>query len=687
MQIYFLIFFTGAIFYFLFGLYIILKDRNSNISKMLFIICIDLFLWAIGYSFMFNASNIYLANYWRLVAAVGWCSFFSIWLITALMIKNGNETKLGWKKILLLCLPAVLFYINTLRYNPSDVLYHLNNGWSDRYPVNFLEILFYVYTVLSAILNVMIFRKMAKNSKLQREKEQAKIIGITTLISFTIAILTDIVLPLFQIPIVTMGILTAPIGLIGIWYSIKKYKLIEITPKYVSEYVFEYIFKNVNDPIFIIGEDFSIKKANNIALESMTEVTFHTMVENNKEIFQNLLQTGSIDNIEVDLINKDITLACELSGKVIYDEFKDILGIVIILHDISERKKTEKLLRIYNNQLEDERKRLYSLIDELPGLVCIRTIKGQIVFANHNFKQVFGETNNKQCHYIFYNKDEPCSNCEILLSSEAETRKQWQCVIRDTIFEVFQQPFQDSKGEQLFLMQMNDITKRELALEEVTRLDRLNLVGELAASIAHEVRNPMTTVRGFLQILKSRDMSQQNVEYFDLMISELDGANSILTEFLSIAKTKSKLDTGIKLNHLVNSLYPLIFADATNQDKQVELATEEVAEAIMNEREIRQLILNLTRNGLESMPAKGTLKIMTYMEENNIVLAVQDQGAGINDEIIARLGTPFLTTKEGGTGLGLASCYSISERHNAKIVVESSSSGTTFYVKFKAISN
>ena len=156
-----------------------------------------------------------------------------------------------------------------------------------------------------------------------------------------------------------------------------------------------------------------------------------------------------------------------------------------------------------------------------------------------------------------------------------------------------------------------------------------------------------------------------------------------MTEFLSIAKTKTELYTKVKLNNLVNFLYPLILADATNQDKQVVLVAAEVAELTMIEREIRQLILNLTRNGLEAMPPGGILKIMTYMEGNSIVLAVEDQGIGISEDNIARLGTPFLTTKEGGTGLGLTTCYSIAERHNATISVESSSSGTAFVVRFQ----
>ena len=385
----------------MFGIYIILKDRHSTISKMLFLLCIDLFLWAIGYSFMFIAPNIYFANFWRLISALGWCSFFSIWLIIAFIIKNRYEVKLSSRRILLTFLPAILFYLNTLRYNPSDILFKINNRWSDIYPVNFIEVFYYLYIIICVIVNARIFYKLAKHSKLQREKNQAKIIGITTFISYTFGLLIDIILPLFKIQFIPMGILAAPLGLIGIWYSIKKYELMIITPKYVSEYVFEYIFRNVNDPIFIIGLDFSIIKSNNIALENISDITFKTMIEENKDIFLELIQKRGIFNAEVILNKKNVNFEHELSGKVIYDEFNDILGTVIILHDISDRKKTEKLLRNNNSQLEDERKRLYSLIDELPGLVCLRTIEGKIVFANHNFKEIYGEPNNKQCHYIF----------------------------------------------------------------------------------------------------------------------------------------------------------------------------------------------------------------------------------------------------------------------------------------------
>ncbi|MDP4160210.1 MAG: ATP-binding protein [Bacillota bacterium] len=362
-------------------------------------------------------------------------------------------------------------------------------------------------------------------------------------------------------------------------------------------------------------------------------------------------------------------------GWVRVNAYPSPAGISVYFRDISEQKNYEQFL-------VDERKRLYAILNGLPGLVYLRTNEGRVIFANQTFIDIHGEPDNRKCYSILFNKEEPCSHCYIDSKHETAVPNQWQCVIKDTIYEVFQHPFEDSDGTPLCLMQLLDITKRKIAEEEIARLDQLNLVGELAASIAHEVRNPMTTVRGFLQLLKNKNALQEYSDYFGLMISELDRANSILTEFLSIAKTNNKLYTNVKLNQLIDSLYPLISADATNQDKQIVLETEEVAELTMNEREMRQLILNLTRNGLEAMNSKGTLTIKTYQNHETIVLAVQDQGTGIGQEMMERLGTPFQTTKEGGTGLGLATCYNIADRHNAKIDVESSASGTTFFVRF-----
>ncbi|MCX7780683.1 MAG: ATP-binding protein [Negativicutes bacterium] len=220
--------------------------------------------------------------------------------------------------------------------------------------------------------------------------------------------------------------------------------------------------------------------------------------------------------------------------------------------------------------------------------------------------------------------------------------------------------------------------------QEVAKLDRFNLIGEMAAGIGHEIRNPMTTVRGFLQMLAKADRYAKDREYFAIMIEELDRANAIIGEYLSLAKNKIVDKKPLNLNEVINSLWPLIQADAIMHNKSILLELGEIPKLLLDEREIRQLILNMVRNGLEAMPPGGKLTLSTYREKDNVVLAIADEGKGIEPHILPKLGTPFFTTKENGTGLGLAICYSIAARHRASIRVATSKSGTTFFIQFRA---
>lgn len=227
-----------------------------------------------------------------------------------------------------------------------------------------------------------------------------------------------------------------------------------------------------------------------------------------------------------------------------------------------------------------------------------------------------------------------------------------------------------------------DLTERKKLEKEMVRLDKLHMIGEMAAGIGHEVRNPMTTVRGFMQLLAVKEKNSVKREQFNLMIEELDRANSIITEYLSLAKNKKvELKPG-NLNDVLNNLYPLLVADAMVSDKYVITEFGRIPEILLDEKEISQLILNLVRNGLEAMSPGGTVTIKTYPEGLDTVLLVKDEGTGVDPQILERLGTPFVTTKDTGTGLGLAVSYSIVERHNGKITVDTGGTGTTFSIRF-----
>lgn len=236
------------------------------------------------------------------------------------------------------------------------------------------------------------------------------------------------------------------------------------------------------------------------------------------------------------------------------------------------------------------------------------------------------------------------------------------------------------ESESCILFVLTDITERVLLEKEMARLDHLNLIGEMAAGIAHEIRNPMTTVYGFLQVARG---SQVSNEIIDLMLDELNRANSIITEFLNLAKNKVSDKQCKNINKIIKALFPLIQAEAMRASKQVVLELSKCPDISIDEKEIRQFILNISLNGLDAMSAGGKLTIKTYADEQAVILEIKDQGEGMSPEVLEKIGTPFFTTKEKGTGLGLAICYSVAERHQADIDIETGNKGTTFSIRFK----
>jgi two-component system, sporulation sensor kinase E len=237
--------------------------------------------------------------------------------------------------------------------------------------------------------------------------------------------------------------------------------------------------------------------------------------------------------------------------------------------------------------------------------------------------------------------------------------------------------------QKVVLYVINDITERKLYQQELARVDRLNLVGEIAAEIGHEIRNPLTTIRGFFQLAKSDESVLHNPEINNVMIEEIDRANGIITEFLCLAKGHRVDLKYTDINKIIRSVLSLLKAEASGQKKQIVFCPGQIPLLFVDASDINQLIINLVYNGLEAMSAGGVVLISSFKEDDNVIISVRDQGKGIPPDHIPRLGTPFFTTKENGTGLGLALCYSIAARNHANIEVLSNEQGTTILVKFK----
>jgi len=230
---------------------------------------------------------------------------------------------------------------------------------------------------------------------------------------------------------------------------------------------------------------------------------------------------------------------------------------------------------------------------------------------------------------------------------------------------------------------VQDITELQALRRELDRMDRLSLVGEMAASITHEIRNPMAVVRGYVQLLQERSEAAQR-EYFSIVLEELDRTNKIISDFLTLAQNKREQRLSYSLNDVIQELVPLIQADANlrGQTLIVELS-DNLPQFQINETEIKQLLLNISRNGMEAMQQDGVLTIKTLFVHHQIILLISDTGLGIPDELKQKIFEPFYSSKRMGTGLGLPLCANIVHRHNGNIhVINNEGQGTIFQIVF-----
>ncbi len=416
---------------------------------------------------------------------------------------------------------------------------------------------------------------------------------------------------------------------------------------------------------------------------TVDELGIWAIPENREHLIREIQERGSIRGSEMELRTKSgESRTLSLSGEIIHINGKPHL--LNSSKDITGSKQMLKALRFSEECFS-------KAFNNSPLTMSITTLdEGRIIKINKAF-----------CRMLNYDKEDligrttveiglwgnladrcqvkkslagkkPVQNMEIIFYTRSGEERQGL---------LSAEPL-DVDGEPCVLAILTDITELRKMEFELARLDRLNLVGEMAASIGHEIRNPMTTVRGYLQLLRGREEYSQEASYFDLMIEELDRANMIITEFLSLAKNKVVELKPDNLNDIISAALPLVQARALSENQYIKLRLDHIPELLLDRKEIHQLILNLVYNGLESMSAPGDVTISTFVEKEKVVLAVQDHGHGIKKELLDEIGTPFFTTKEQGTGLGLAVCYRIANRHNAQIDFRTSAHGTTFYIRF-----
>jgi len=354
-----------------------------------------------------------------------------------------------------------------------------------------------------------------------------------------------------------------------------------------------------------------------------------------------------------------------------------------------------QLIEAKSKALEESEKRLQAIINNAPNVAiqCYDEF-GKLLFANKASEKLFGYSNSeaigKGLDQLFFNQEVINKFLEVSKKIQ-ETDMPHETIewnfkdrvgIEKSMYSILL-PVDLHEGKKEFIAMVIDITEKKRLEQEMYRIDQLNLVGQMAAGLAHEIRNPMTTVRGYLQLLQSRKELLIYRSQFDLMLDEIDRCNSIITEFLALSKTKLTATEMHSMNDIIAKLFPLIQADAFTKNMDILFEPGNIQPILLNPKEISQLILNLCRNGLEAMQVGGRLTLKTFEDASDLILSVKDEGIGIPTEYITMIGKPFFSTKDSGTGLGLAVCYNIATRHNAKIDINTSSKGSSFVVRFR----
>jgi len=227
--------------------------------------------------------------------------------------------------------------------------------------------------------------------------------------------------------------------------------------------------------------------------------------------------------------------------------------------------------------------------------------------------------------------------------------------------------------------------KLEMFNDELQRSEKMEVISELAASVTHEVRNPLQVTRGFMQLL-SENSKDKDREYFDLALKELDRASGIITDFLTFAKPEVEHETRLnvrdELKHVRGILQPL----ANLSGGTIELGPTQDLFIIGNSSKLKQAMINIVKNSIEALDGEGLVRIWAYAKNGEIVIHIKDNGIGMDDEDLARLGEAYFSKKSKGTGLGLMVTFRIIEAMQGSINFYSKKgSGTEVVIRFPSI--
>ncbi|WP_223067545.1 PAS domain S-box protein [Paenibacillus caui] len=401
------------------------------------------------------------------------------------------------------------------------------------------------------------------------------------------------------------------------------------------------------------------------------------------ELHRQVLSGRSITGYETVRLRKDGSLVeTSLTLSPVRDTNGHIIGIAGTCRDISEKKQAEQKLLATKQQLE-------SYINHNIDPVLIINTEYRVARVNRAFEETFGWLSSELVGSVVFDlpnipggyKPKLISALNQLKPHSVEaTRRRKDGIEIPVTISLF--PLLDeARNHSGWAINFRNMTAYKRAEQILINSEKLSIAGQLAAGIAHEIRNPITAIKGFVQLMKS-GITEKRL-YYDIMSSEIERIEMILSELLILAKPQLVHFERKNIQVLLAQVITLLDTQAIMNN--VEIVTEfepGTSRILCDENQLKQVCINFIKNAIEAMPHGGTVIIqLKRKDENTILLRFMDHGCGIPAHILSRLGQPFYTTKEKGTGLGFMVSKKIIENHHGTVAVFSKENeGTTIEV-------